>query len=118
MLAVPSWVTAQPPTTRTAEVMVTISAKPGVTRDQIVKLASEEVRATVRLYLDGKIRDWFSRSDGKGVILIVNAASVDEARALADTLPLAKANLVEHEFVELGPLAPLNNLLAAPPVKQ
>ena len=51
-------------------------------RDQIVKLASEEVRATVRLYLDGKIRDWFSRSDGKGVILIVNAASVDEARTL------------------------------------
>ena len=98
--------------------MVTISAKPGVTRDQIVKLASEEVRATVRLYLDGKIRDWFSRSDGKGVILIVNAVSVDEARALADTLPLAKANLVEHEFVELGPLAPLNNLLAATPVKQ
>jgi len=25
-----------------------------------------EIRATVKLYLDGKIRQWYSRGDGRG----------------------------------------------------
>jgi hypothetical protein len=117
LLLIPSWLPAQPTTTKTAEVLVTVTMKPGITRDQILKVLPEEVRATVSLYLDGKIRDWYSRSDGKGVILIMNAASTDEARALADSLPLSKANLVEHEYIELGPLAPLRNLIAPPAAK-
>jgi hypothetical protein len=32
-----------------------------------------EIRATVKLYLDGKIRQWYSRGDGKGVIFLVDA---------------------------------------------
>jgi hypothetical protein len=72
----------------------------------------DEVRATVRLYLEGKIRQWYSRSDGKGVILIVNATSVADAQTVIDTLPLSKANLVEDEYTELGPLAPMYNLIA------
>ena len=32
-----------------------------------------------------------------------------------DTLPLSKANLVDHEYAELGPLAPLYNLIAPNP---
>lgn len=106
---------AQTPNTKTADVMVRVTPKPGVQREQILKVMPEEVRATVRLYLEGKIRQWYSRSDGKGVVLIVNATSTADAETVIDALPLSKANLVDHEYTELGPLAPLYNLIAPNP---
>jgi hypothetical protein len=107
---------AQAPfSTKTTEVMVRVIPKPGVQREQIQKIMPEEVRATVRLYLEGKIRQWYSRSDGKGVILIIDATNIADAETLADALPLSKANLVDHEYTELGPLAPLYNLIAPNP---
>jgi hypothetical protein len=107
---------AQAPfSTKTTDVMVRVSPKPGVQREQILKVMPEEVRATVRLYLEGKIRQWYSRSDGKGVILIVNATSIADAQTVIDTLPLSKANLVDDEYTELGPLAPMYNLIAPNP---
>lgn len=107
---------AQAPfSTKTTDVMVGVIPKPGVQREQIQKVIPEEVRATVRLYLEGKIRQWYSRSDGKGVILIVNATSIADAETVIDALPLSKANLVDHEYTELGPLAPLYNLIAPNP---
>jgi hypothetical protein len=119
LLFAASFLSAQAPfATKTPEVMVLVAAKPGIQREQIIKLAPEEVRATVRLYLDGKISQWYSRSDGKGIILIVKAKSVAEAQAITESLPLSKANLVDHEFTELGPLGPLHNLVDSPSVKQ
>src|SRR5215813_10004657 len=72
------------------EVMVILTAKQGVTRQQIMAVMPSEIRATVKLYLDGKIRQWYSRGDGKGVIFLVDAKTEDEARTIMDTLPLAK----------------------------
>jgi len=111
LLNTASLLAQQPPTTKTNQVMVQVVAKPGIQREQVRRLVQDEVRATVRLYLDGKIRDWYSRSDGKGIILIVNATSIAEA------LPLSKAELVDHEYTELGPLAPLYNLVGEPAAK-
>ncbi len=48
--------------------MVILTAKQGVTRQQIMNIMPAEIRATVKLYLDGKIRQWYSRGDGRGVI--------------------------------------------------
>jgi hypothetical protein len=101
--------------TKTTDVMVRVIPKSGVQREQILRVMPEEVRATVRLYLEGKIRQWYSRSDGKGVILIVNATSIADAETVIEALPLSKANLVDHEYTELGPLAPLDNLIAPNP---
>ena len=107
---------AQAPfSTKTTDVMVRVIPKHGVQREQIQKVIPEEVRATVRLYLEGRIRQWYSRSDGKGVILIVNATSIADAETVVDSLPLSKANLVDHEYTELAPLAPLYNLIAPNP---
>jgi hypothetical protein len=71
-----------------------------------------EVRATVRLYLDGKIRQWYSRGDGKGVILLIDARTVEEAHAAIDAMRLSKENLVDHEYIPVGPLIPLGALIA------
>src|SRR5215469_18791902 len=55
---------------KTTEVLVIQTAKQGVTSQQIqqiVAIMPAEIRATVKLYFDGKIRQWYSRGDGKGV---------------------------------------------------
>jgi hypothetical protein len=79
-----------------------------------MKVMPAEVRETVKLYLDGKIQQWYARSDGKGVVFILNCSSVAEAKALTDMLPLSKNKLADFEYVPLGPLTPLRFLLAEP----
>ena len=96
----------------TTEVMVILTAKQGVTRQQIMAIMPAEIRATVKLYLEGKIRQWYSRSDGKGVIFLLDAKSQDEAHAVMETLPLAKAQLMDHEYIPVGPLMPLMALVS------
>jgi hypothetical protein len=50
---------AEPPSPKTTEVMVILTAKPGVTRQQIMAIMPAEIRATVKLYLEGTIRQWY-----------------------------------------------------------
>jgi hypothetical protein len=105
---------APPPPPTTTAVLVSLTVKTDVDRTQLMKVLPDEVRATLQLYLDGKIQQWFSRGDGRGVIFIMNASDVPSAKAVMDELPLAKANLANFEFTPLGPLAPLRLLLAPP----
>ena len=93
-------------------VLVIETAKQGVTPQQIMAVIPEEIRATVRLYFDGKIREWYSRGDGKGVIFLVDAKTEDEARAIMETLPLAKEHLMDHQYIPVGPLMPLRALMS------
>ena len=92
-------------------VLVIETPRQGVTPQQIMAVIPEEIRATVKLYLDGKIREWYSRGDGKGVIFLVEATTEDEARAVMETLPLAKEQLMDHEYIPVGPLMPLRALM-------
>jgi len=104
---------AQPPApTPTTAVLVNLTIKPEVDRAQVMKTLPEEVRETVKLYLDGRIQQWFSRSDGRGVIFIVNASDAAGAEAIMDGLPLARSGLVNLEYTALGPLSPLRTLLS------
>ena len=75
---------AQTPATplKTTDVLVMLTVRPGVTGDRIQKVMPEEVRATVRLYLAGRIRQWFSRADCKGVGFILDSMDVAEARSV------------------------------------
>ncbi len=96
---------------KTTEVLVIETPKEGVTFPQVFAVMPQEARATVKLYLDGKIREWYSRGDGKGVILLVDAKSVDEARAIVEDLPLAKGQLMDSQYIPVGPLMPLRVLM-------
>jgi len=99
------------PLPKTTGVMVILTPKQAVTRQQIMAIMPSEIRETMKLYLDGKIRQWYSRGDGKGVIFLIDAKTQDEARAVMETLPLSKEQLVDHEYIPVGPLAPLRGLL-------
>ena len=98
----------------TTGVMVVLTAKAGVTREQIMAVMPAEVRQTVQLYLNGKIREWYSRGDGRGAVFLLDSKDVAEAEAIMDGLPLAKQNLMDHEYIALGPLLPLRLLMANP----
>jgi hypothetical protein len=98
---------------KTTEVLVIQTAKQGITPQQIqqiVAIMPAEIRATVKLYFDGKIRQWYSRGDGRGVVFVVDAKTEDEARVIIETLPLAKEHLMDHQYVPVGPLMPLRAL--------
>src|SRR5215813_13082090 len=95
---------------KTTEVLVIQTARQGVKPQQIMAVMPAEIRATVKLYFDGKTRQWYSRGDGKGVVFLVDAKTEDEARALMETLPLAKEQLMDHQYIPVGPLMPLRAL--------
>ena len=50
------------------------------------------------------------------MIFLVNANTEDEARSIMETLPLAKEELLHHEYIPVGPLMPLRALMG--PVAQ
>jgi hypothetical protein len=82
-----------------------------LTPEQRRTIMPREVPATVRLYLAGKIDQWYVRQDGKGVVFLLNVTSVDEAHSLLEKLPLGQAKLMEFDLMPLGPLNPLRVLL-------
>jgi hypothetical protein len=107
---------AQAPTAPQADhVLVMLTIKSGVTREQVIPVMPDEVKATVRLYLDGKIENWYARADGKGVVFILNCKTAEEAQSLMDGLPLAKAQFAEFQLTPIGPLTPLRALLGSAP---
>jgi hypothetical protein len=108
----------QPSTSTTTGVFALLKAKPGVTREQVMAVKPVEIRATVQLYLDGKIREWYSRDDGRGGVFLLNTGDVAEAEAIMESLPLAKENMLDHEYIPVGPLMPLRLLMSDQPARQ
>lgn len=107
---------AAPPPVTTVMAMLTVT--PGVTRDAVMQVMPDEVRDTVQLYLDGRITQWYSRGDGNGVVFMINATSVEAAKAITDRLPLVKAGLASFDFIPLTPLNPLRALISRPAPSQ
>ena len=87
------------------------TAKQGINPQQIMALIPEEIRATTKLYLEGKIREWYSRGDGRGIVFLLDAKTEDEARDIMESLPLAKEQLMNSEYIPVGPLMPLRALV-------
>jgi hypothetical protein len=114
----PSLAQARAASPTTTGVMVLITVKAGVTREQVMAVMPAEIRQTVQLYLNGKVREWYSRGDGRGVILLLDTRDVAEAHTIMEGLPLAKQNIVDHEYIAVGPLVPLGLLTADPERRQ
>src|SRR3979409_979094 len=96
---------------KTTEVLVIQTPRQGVTVAQVMAVIPAEIRATVKLYLDGKIRQWYSRGDGKGVIFLVDAKTEAEAHNRMKSRPLQQEQLMDHQYIPVGPLMPLRALI-------
>src|SRR3978361_250678 len=101
------------PTTKVIAIgSVSSTMAPGTSAANIMP---QEVSDTVRLYLGGKIDQWYSRKDVRGVVFLMNVSSVEEAHTLLEKLPLGVAGIMKFELLPVGPPAPLHHLLAPAP---
>jgi len=79
--------------------------------EQKAQVMSKEVPATVKLYLDGKIEQFWFRQDKPGVIFLMNVESLEQAKATVEALPLVTHGFATYELMQVGPLAPLGMLI-------
>lgn len=94
------------------KVMAIGTLKP-LTPEQQRAYMPKEVPATLQLYLDGKMEQFWLRDQAKGVIFLMNVDSVDEANTLLKALPLGRDNLLTFDLMQIGPLMPLRLLVNA-----
>lgn len=62
-----------------------------------------EVRQALKLFANESVREIYSRTDGKGAILVLEAKDEDEARTILGTLPLVELGLLELEIYGTRP---------------
>jgi hypothetical protein len=103
---------AQPanPPTPTTRILAIGTVNPGVDAAAVRSILPTEVRETVKLYLDGKIDQWFSLQDRSGVAFILNVTDLAAAHDMLEKLPLGQAHLMSFELIPLAPLTPLRQL--------
>src|ERR1700751_237487 len=96
--------------TPTTKILAIGTINPGVEPEKVFAMLPEEVRETANLYLDGKMDQWYSQQNGKGVLFILNLTDPAAAHKMLEKLPLGQAHLMSFELIPLGPLAPLRRL--------
>ena len=75
-----------------------------VTLEQRQEIMPKEVPDTLKLYLDGKIEQFWSRTDKPGVVFLLNVESFEQAKQTLETLPLVSEGIAQYEFIAVGPL--------------
>jgi hypothetical protein len=98
------------PATPTTRILAIGTVNPGVDPAAVRAILPVEVRETVKLYLDGKIDQWFSLQGRSGVVFILNVTDTAIAHDMLEKLPLGQAHLMSFELIPLGPLNPLRQL--------
>lgn len=92
------------------KVMAIASASAALTPDLIQKHLPNEVPATLKLYLEGKVEQFWFREKA-GPIFLMNVESLDDAQATLNRLPFVADKLMSYELLPIGPLMPLGTLI-------
>jgi hypothetical protein len=101
--------------TPTTRILAIGTLSPGVDPAAARAILPTEVRETVKLYLDGKIDQWFSLQGRSGVAFILNVTDLVAAHEMLEKLPLGQAHLMTFELIPLAPLNPLRQLQGMTP---
>ena len=96
--------------TPTTKILAIGTINPGVDPAQVFAMLPNEVRDTVDLYLNGKIDQWYSQQERRGVVFILNVTDPAAAHDMLEKLPLGQAHLMSFELIPIGPLNPLRQL--------
>jgi hypothetical protein len=98
------------PPTPTTRILAIGTINPGADMAAARAILPAEVRETVKLYLDGKIDQWYSLQGRAGVAFILNVTDTAAAREMLEKLPLGQAHLMSFDLIPLAPLNPLRQL--------
>jgi len=104
-----------PPSTPTTKILAIGTVNPGVDPAKVFAILPNEVRDTVDLYLNGKIDQWYSLEDRRGVVFLLNVTDLAAAHEMLEKLPLGQAHLMSFELIPIGPLNPLRALQGMKP---
>ncbi len=80
--------------------------------EKIGPLLEAEAKHAWQLYKDGIFRELYFRQDHPGVVVVMECFDVEEAEAIMADLPLVKADLIEIDFVPVGPFVVFEELFA------
>ena len=86
----------------------------GVPREELLQRADAEIRAVWDLYEQGIVREFYTRANEPGrVVLILESASVEAAQEALATLPFAQLHLIDFDVIPLAPFVGLTRLFQA-----
>ena len=86
----------------------------GVSREEMLRHAPAEIQAVWQLYKQGIVREFYTRANEAGrVVLVLESASEEEAREALSVLPFVQLHLIDFDFIPLAPFFGLENLSAA-----
>ena len=86
----------------------------GVAREELLHHAGAEIRAVCTLYEQGICREFYTRANEPGrVVLMLESASVEAAKATLATLPFAQLHLIDFDVIPLAPFTGLSRLFQA-----
>jgi hypothetical protein len=71
--------------------------------EELAKHLPAEAKRALQFFAEDFVREIYSRKDGKGAVLIVEAESEAAARARLADLPLVKLGMLDLDFYPVGP---------------
>jgi hypothetical protein len=87
----------------------------GVSREELLSHAAAEIQAVWELYAQGICREFYTRVNEPGrVVLMLESASMEAANEALATLPFAQLHLIDFDVIPLAPFAGLARLFQAP----
>ena len=85
----------------------------GVSREELLRHAPAEIQAVWELYKQGIVREFYTRANEAGrVVLVFESPSEEAARDAIATLPFAQLHLIDFDVIPLAPFYGLENLSA------
>ena len=86
----------------------------GVPREELLQHAAAEIQAVWELYAQGICREFYTRANEPGrVVLMFECASVEAAGEALATLPFAQLHLTAFDVIPLAPFTGLSRLFQA-----
>lgn len=83
----------------------------GVSREEILRHAPAEIQAVWELYKQGVVREFYTRANEAGrVVLILESASEEAARDALTSLPFVQLHLIDFDVIPLAPFFGLEHL--------
>jgi hypothetical protein len=83
----------------------------GVAREELLKHAPAEIRAVWELYAQGICREFYTRVNEPGrVVLMFESESVEAAKDALATLPFARLHLIDFDVIPLAPFTGLSQM--------
>jgi hypothetical protein len=93
------------------KILVLAQRHKDVTVDEMRPLFKAEVEAVWNLYIQGVVREFYTRADNGGpAILTVESESVEAAQKTLAKLPLVELKMIDLDFVPLAPFRSLDHL--------